>query len=107
MLDFGSICGQALVCSISDQLLKTTANLVKQMWSRGIQADILHDPVAPMQIMELNVIIQILGAQFIEVHLLIFFVLKIALFVFFMLLLLMEEERNRKSCKILFLFERF
>ncbi|VDK81407.1 unnamed protein product, partial [Onchocerca ochengi] len=66
--DFGSICGQALVCSISDQLLKTTANLVKQMWSRGIQADILHDPVAPMQIMELNVIIQILGAQFIEEH---------------------------------------
>uniref|UniRef100_A0A0R3RYI5 non-specific serine/threonine protein kinase n=1 Tax=Elaeophora elaphi TaxID=1147741 RepID=A0A0R3RYI5_9BILA len=52
--DFGSICGQALVCSVSDQLLKTTANLVKQMWSRGIQADILHDPVAPMRIAELD-----------------------------------------------------
>uniref|UniRef100_A0A1I7VP68 non-specific serine/threonine protein kinase n=1 Tax=Loa loa TaxID=7209 RepID=A0A1I7VP68_LOALO len=52
--DFGSVSGQALVCSVSDQLLKTTANLVKQMWSRGIQADILHHPVAPMQIAELD-----------------------------------------------------
>ncbi|VDP15307.1 unnamed protein product [Onchocerca flexuosa] len=52
--DFGSIFGQVLVCSISDQLLKTTANLVKQMWSRGIQTDVLHDPVAPMQITELD-----------------------------------------------------
>ncbi|CAG9533873.1 unnamed protein product, partial [Cercopithifilaria johnstoni] len=47
-------CGQALVCSISDQLLKTTANLVKRMWSRGIQADILHDPVAPVRMTELD-----------------------------------------------------
>ncbi|VIO88081.1 Uncharacterized protein BM_BM7162 [Brugia malayi] len=51
--DFGSVCGQALVCSVSDQFLKTTANLVKQMWSCGIQTDVLHDPVAPMQITEL------------------------------------------------------
>ncbi|VBB25904.1 unnamed protein product [Acanthocheilonema viteae] len=60
--DFGSICGKTLVCSISDQFLKTTANLAKHMWSRGIQADILHSPIAPLRITELDVMfIQILG----------------------------------------------
>ncbi|KAL3989303.1 Protein kinase domain family protein [Acanthocheilonema viteae] len=52
--DFGSICGKTLVCSISDQFLKTTANLAKHMWSRGIQADILHSPIAPLRITELD-----------------------------------------------------
>uniref|UniRef100_A0A915PPF6 non-specific serine/threonine protein kinase n=1 Tax=Setaria digitata TaxID=48799 RepID=A0A915PPF6_9BILA len=52
--EFGTVHCQALVCSISGRLLKTAANLVKQIWSRGIQADILHDPIAPTKMTELD-----------------------------------------------------
>ncbi|VDN44198.1 unnamed protein product, partial [Gongylonema pulchrum] len=51
--DFESIWCRALVCSTSDQFLKTTARLVQRLWSRGIQADVLHDPVFPVRMIEL------------------------------------------------------
>lgn len=94
MSDLGSVCSQALVCSISDQLLKTTANLVKRMWSRGIQADVLHDPVAPMRITELDVkFIQIFGIHI--VFKLILFLLDITFVAFFHVVSIDEREERK------------
>ncbi|VDN04109.1 unnamed protein product [Thelazia callipaeda] len=51
--NFEPLCHRALVCLTADRLLKATGNLVKQMWLRRIQTDVLHDPVVPMQMVEL------------------------------------------------------